>query len=99
VGDEEYLGALSSALARVLASDPEVIFYVAGADPFEEDQLGGLSLTLEGLRRRDRLLFEAARVARVPVVVTLAGGYAARLADTVAIHVTTVEEARKALLV
>jgi acetoin utilization deacetylase AcuC-like enzyme len=97
-GDAEYLAALSSALPRVLASDPDVIFYVAGADPFEGDQLGGLNLTLNGLRRRDRMVFEACRAARVPVVVTLAGGYAVKLSDTVAIHMATVEEARKALL-
>jgi acetoin utilization deacetylase AcuC-like enzyme len=99
VGDEEYLGALSEALARVIASRPDVVFFVAGADPFEEDQLGGLSLTREGLRRRDRMVFEVSRAADVPVVVTLAGGYATRLADTVAIHVATVEEARRALVV
>ena len=96
-GDDEYLDALSSALPGVLAGGPDVIFFVAGADPFKEDQLGGLSLTLDGLRRRDRMVFEASRAAGVPVVVTLAGGYAAKLADTIAIHVATVEEARRAL--
>jgi acetoin utilization deacetylase AcuC-like enzyme len=99
VGDDEYLGALSEALPQVIASRPDVVFFVAGADPFEEDQLGGLSLTREGLRRRDRMVFEASRAAGVPVVVTFAGGYAARLANTVAIHVATVEEARRALAV
>ncbi len=97
-GDETYLRALSLALPVVLASNPEIVFYVAGADPFEQDQLGGLSLTREGLRRRDRLVFDAARAAGVPVVVTFAGGYAARLADTVAIHVATVDEARRAMI-
>ena len=96
-GDDEYLEALSSALPKVLACGPDVIFFVAGADPFREDQLGGLNLTLDGLRRRDRMVFEASRAAGVPVVVTFAGGYAARLADTIAIHVATVEEARRAL--
>ncbi len=97
-GDKEYLGALVAALPQVIASRPEVIFFVAGADPFEQDQLGGLRLTLDGLRRRDRMVFEASRAAGVPVVVTLAGGYAVKLADTVAIHVATVEEASRALL-
>ena len=92
-GDEEYLSALATALPVVFASRPEVVFFVAGADPYEADQLGGLSLTKEGMRRRDRMVFEAARTSSVPVVVTLAGGYAVRLADTVAIHVATVEEA------
>ncbi|MBE3134311.1 MAG: histone deacetylase [Acidobacteria bacterium] len=98
-GDEEYLSALARALPRVFASLPEIVFFVAGADPYEADQLGGLSLTRDGLRRRDRMVFEAARASGVPVVVTLAGGYAARLADTVAIHVATVEEALAALSV
>jgi acetoin utilization deacetylase AcuC-like enzyme len=96
-GDAEYLDALRSALPRVFQSRPEILFYVAGADPYENDQLGGLAVTLDGLRRRDRMVFEAARAAGVPVVVTLAGGYAFRLSDTVAIHAATVEEARRAL--
>jgi acetoin utilization deacetylase AcuC-like enzyme len=97
-GDEEYLRALASALPSVLVSAPDIVFYVAGADPFEEDQLGGLNLTLDGLRQRDRMVFEAARAAGVPVVVTFAGGYAVRLEDTVAIHVATIDEARRTLL-
>lgn len=92
-GDGEYLSALGAALPQVLASRPDLVFYVAGADPYEADRLGGLRLTKEGLRRRDRAVLEAARLAAVPVVVTLAGGYAVRLEDTVAIHVATVEEA------
>jgi acetoin utilization deacetylase AcuC-like enzyme len=96
-GDEEYLAALDRALPPVLASAPDVIFYVAGADPFEEDQLGGLNLTREGLRLRDRMVLAAASAAGVPVVVTLAGGYAIHLDDTVTIHTATVEEARSAL--
>jgi acetoin utilization deacetylase AcuC-like enzyme len=96
-GDEEYLAALDRALPPVLASGPDIIFYVAGADPFEEDQLGGLNLTREGLRLRDRMVLAAASAAAVPVVVTLAGGYAIHLDDTVAIHTATVEEARSAL--
>ena len=97
-GDEEYLEALAPALTAVMASAPDVVFYVAGADPFEGDQLGGLSVTRDGLRRRDRMVFEAARAAGVPVAVTFAGGYAVRLADTVAIHAATIDEARRALL-
>ena len=61
--------------------------------PYVDDQLGGLALTLDGLRRRDRLVFAAARAAGVPIVVLLAGGYARRVDDTVAIHVATIEEA------
>jgi acetoin utilization deacetylase AcuC-like enzyme len=93
-GDIEYLHTLREALPKVMASRPEVVFYLAGADPYDDDQLGGLCLSQEGLRKRDRMVFRAAAQARVPVVVTLAGGYARRLTDTVAIHTATVEEAR-----
>jgi acetoin utilization deacetylase AcuC-like enzyme len=95
-GDIEYLHTLREALPKVMASQPHVVFYLAGADPYEDDQLGGLCLSQEGLRKRDRMVFRAAAQARVPVVVTLAGGYARRLSDTVAIHTATVEEARAA---
>jgi acetoin utilization deacetylase AcuC-like enzyme len=91
--DDLYLRQLAGALPRVFASAPDVVFYLAGADPFEEDKLGGLGLTREGLRRRDRLVFTAALELNVPVVVTLAGGYARQISDTVDIHATTVEEA------
>ncbi len=90
--DELYLRHLVGALPRVLASGPDIVFYLAGADPFEEDKLGGLSLTKEGLRRRDRLVFAAARELDLPVVVTLAGGYAHNVDDTVDIHAATMEE-------
>lgn len=93
--DKEYLGLLRQNLQRALDEfESELIFYLAGADPYCEDQLGGLSLTLEGLRERDRTVFQMARKKNVPVAVTLAGGYAARVADTVAIHVGTIEAAR-----
>ncbi len=69
-----------------------MVFYLAGADPYRDDQLGGLGLTLDGLRRRDRLVFEEGRARRVPVAVVLAGGYAYRLEDTVSIHTATIEE-------
>jgi acetoin utilization deacetylase AcuC-like enzyme len=94
--DETYLRQLSGALPRVFASGPDIVFYLAGADPYEEDKLGGLSLTKEGLRRRDRLVFGAARELGVPVVITLAGGYAQDLRDTVDIHTTTIEEGIRA---
>ena len=62
-------------------------------DPYEDDQLGGLRLTKAGLRRRDRMVIEAVRAAGVPLVITLAGGYARHIEDTVAIHAATIEEA------
>ena len=91
--DHEYLDRLQDGLASVLATKPDVIVYLAGADPFEDDQLGGLSLTRDGLRRRDRAVLESCHRVGIPIVVLLAGGYARRLDDTVAIHVATVEEA------
>ena len=94
-GDDAYLDLLDGALARTLESLPDVVFYLAGADPYADDQLGGLALTREGLRRRDRAVFHAARSAGVPIVVLLAGGYARRFSDTVAIHAATVEEAAR----
>jgi acetoin utilization deacetylase AcuC-like enzyme len=93
-GDEEYLALLEQHLPVVLARHrPELLFYLAGADPYEHDQLGGLRLTLDGLRRRDELVFELAEAAKVPVAVTLAGGYAWRFEDTVEIHCGTVRAA------
>ncbi len=92
VHDASYLRELERALPRAFAHEPECVFYLAGADPYEDDQLGGLRLSKEALRQRDRLVIETARRARVPLVVTLAGGYARRGEDTVAIHVATIEE-------
>ena len=77
---------------------PHLIVYVAGADPYREDQLGGLKLTMEGLKQRDRLVFETALQKGVPLAVTLAGGYARDTADTVTIHCNTVKEAAAALM-
>ncbi len=96
-GDDDYLVALANGLHEAFGRlRPQLIFYVAGADPYGEDQLGGLALTMEGLARRDALVFEAARRQGVPVAITLAGGYARRLADTVRIHVGTILAARDA---
>ena len=95
--DATYLHELEQALPRVMAHEPQCVFYLAGADPYEDDQLGGLRLTKEGLRRRDRKVIETVRAAGVPLVVTLAGGYARRLGDTVAIHCATIEEVLRAV--
>jgi acetoin utilization deacetylase AcuC-like enzyme len=91
--DEAYLEQLRAALPRVMASAPQIVFYLAGADPFEDDQLGGLALTKSGLRHRDRIVLDACNASGVPVVLLLAGGYARRLEDTVDIHFATYEEA------
>lgn len=93
--DEEYLNALIPAVQRVLDEfQPEILFYVGGADPYCEDQLGGLSLTKAGLLQRDRKVFEEARRRKIPVATVLAGGYARRVEDTVRIHVNTILAAR-----
>jgi acetoin utilization deacetylase AcuC-like enzyme len=96
VGDEEYLHELAEGLDRALAEfSPNLIFYVAGADPYRDDQLGGLKLSLAGLEKRDRLVFEKARAKNMPVAVVLAGGYARQLDDTIQIHANTVRVAKE----
>jgi acetoin utilization deacetylase AcuC-like enzyme len=97
-GDRRYLRALDDALEEMFgAIEPDLILYLAGADPYRRDQLGGLKLTREGLARRDRAVLERAREAATPIVVLLAGGYAHRLEDTVEIHARTVGIARQVL--
>jgi acetoin utilization deacetylase AcuC-like enzyme len=94
--DEEYLNVLIPAVAAGLDKfRPEIVFYVGGADPYCEDQLGGLCLTKQGLMVRDRKVFEEARKRGVPVATTLAGGYARNVEDTVRIHVNTILAARE----
>ena len=92
-GDAEYLAALRDAVPRIVAFRPDLLIYVAGADPYHQDQLGGLRLTRFGLRRRDRIVLEEAAEAGIAVAITLAGGYARNLEDTVAIQASTIEEA------
>lgn len=94
--DEEYLGWLDHAMSSAFRSfDPELICYIAGADPYQEDQLGGLALTIEGLKKRDELVLRVAKGRGVPVMVTFAGGYARRVDDTVTIHCNTVLAAKE----
>lgn len=88
--DDEYLDTLSEALPRVAMHDPDLIFYLAGADPYENDKLGRLGLTIEGLRKRDEMVLAFARARGIPIVTTLSGGYAAEIADTVEIHCNTI---------
>ena len=96
IGDDDYLHWLDNALSSGLRQfDPELICYVAGADPYREDQLGGLSLTIEGLKRRDELVFQVAKTRSIPVMVTFAGGYARIVDDTVTIHCNTVIAAKE----
>ena len=93
-GDEEYLDRLDAACRQAFREfQPQLILYVAGADPYREDQLGGLCLSIEGLKARDRVVFDLARQQNAPVAVTLAGGYAMNVEDTVTIHCNTAKAA------
>jgi len=93
-GDDEYLAALGAHVPAVLDGHrPDLVFYLAGADPYEGDRLGRLRLTIDGLRARDRLVFEACRARRLPVVVVMGGGYARDVDAIVSIHVNTIREA------
>lgn len=95
--DEDYLAILEKHLHRAFQEfSPQILFYVAGADPYREDQLGGLALTIEGLARRDALVFDYAKRNGVPAAMMLAGGYARRVEDTVKIHVGTILAMRDA---
>ena len=105
-GDTDYLRLLREALDRAFdcfkkeermrgTSQPGLIYYLAGADPYRQDQLGGLALTVEGLQERDRVVLDAARSRGIPVAVTFAGGYARNTADTIQIHTNTILAARE----
>ena len=94
--DDDYLAWLDNALSSGLRQfTPDLICYIAGADPYREDQLGGLALTIEGLKRRDQLVFRVAQAQGIPLMVTYAGGYALRVEDTVTIHCNTVVAAKE----
>ncbi len=91
VEDAEYIEELEKGLDHALGQfKPDLIFYVAGADPYRQDQLGGLRLTIDGLERRDRLVFTKAHAQNIPVAIVLAGGYARRVEDTVEIQANTI---------
>jgi acetoin utilization deacetylase AcuC-like enzyme len=98
-GDEEYLDKLSHGLRVAFnAFHPDLVVYVAGADPYCEDQLGGLDLSVKGLRQRDQLVMETALAKGAAVAVVLAGGYAYNVTDTVDIQCNTAKVARDVLL-
>src|SRR6202034_461207 len=100
VGDDDYLAWLDNALSSGLRQfEPELLCYLAGADPYKEDQLGGLSLTIDGLKKRDELVFRVAKARGIPVMVTYAGGYAQNVEDTVTIHSNTVVAAKEVFTV
>lgn len=94
-GDEEYLNTLSLHLTTVLDRFwPDAVFYQAGVDPYFDDRLGRLALTHDGLKWRDLMVFTECRARAVPCVITLGGGYARNVADTVEAHCNTMRAAR-----
>jgi acetoin utilization deacetylase AcuC-like enzyme len=94
VGDHDYLAALAMHLPVILGGHrPDVVWYLAGADPYAGDRLGRLKLTIEGLRARDHYVFQTCRAHRIPVVVAMAGGYANDVDAIVTIHTNTIREA------
>lgn len=94
-GDDEYLATLEHAMFRMAGQDPDVIFYLAGADPYENDKLGRLGLSINGLLSRDEMVLQFAKTFDVPIVTTLSGGYAADINDTVEIHCNTIRAVKE----
>jgi acetoin utilization deacetylase AcuC-like enzyme len=88
-GDQVYLDKLASSLPKAFEPNPDFVFYQSGVDPLDSDRLGRLSVTMRGLRERDRMVFEAVRRAGCPLVVTLGGGYSEPIACTAEAHAQT----------
>jgi len=93
--DHEYLDCLVSHFPAVFASDPEIVFYLAGADPYEGDKLGRLGLTIDGLQRRDECVLRECYEREVPVVTVMSGGYGKDINDTVEIHCNTIRAVKE----
>lgn len=96
-GDDEYLETLSEALPRIALHNPDIIFYLGGADPFENDKLGRLKITMKGLRRRDQMVLKFALDTEIPIVTVMSGGYAQDINDTVEIHCNTIRSVKRFL--
>jgi acetoin utilization deacetylase AcuC-like enzyme len=98
IGDAEYIHRLENGYRAALAMfKPQLLIYVAGADPYYEDQLGGLSLTFGGLKERDRLVIWTAVAHEIPIAIVLAGGYAMSVEDTITIHANTAQVAAEVI--
>jgi acetoin utilization deacetylase AcuC-like enzyme len=94
ISDDAYIEALDGALARLsMLFEPQLLIYLAGADPHEGDRLGRLKLTNAGMLARDRMVFDFARRLKIPVAVSMAGGYGINIETTVTVHRQTVLEA------
>lgn len=91
-GDDEYLNAVRRGVNAAMDTAPDIVYYVAGADPYEGDRLGRLSVSMEGLRERDRIVTAACRDAGAPLVLVMGGGYCGVVEETVAIHAGSVME-------
>jgi len=94
-GDGEYLQVVNESLQLVFAHEPEIIFYLAGADPFAGDKLGKLNLSVEGLRARDERVLRECYVREIPVTTVMSGGYGKQLSDTVEIHCNTIRSVKE----
>lgn len=88
--DTEYLDTLANHLPAVFAADPEIVFYLAGADPYKGDKLGRLALSIDGLRERDAYVLRACYEREVPIVTVMSGGYGKDINDTIEIHCNTI---------
>lgn len=99
ITDEPYLAALQLGLLQSIAeARAELVIYLAGADPYENDRLGRLKISKAGLLARDRMVFDACEAARLPVAVAMAGGYAPRVEDIVEIQFATISEAARRVM-
>ena len=93
-GGQEYLTCLQKNIPSIIDRfRPDFIIYLAGADPYKDDQIGGLGLTIEGLKKRDEFVYSQAKDNNIPVAIVLAGGYAGRVEDTVEIHFNSITSA------
>jgi len=88
--DTEYLDTLAKHLPAVFAADPEIVFYLAGADPYKGDKLGRLALSIDGLRERDAYVLRECYAHEVPIVTVMSGGYGKDINDTIEIHCNTI---------
>ena len=93
-GDDVYLETLKTNLARAFQHKPDIVFYLAGADPYDGDKLGRLSLSIEGLRERDEFVLSNCYQREIPVVTVMSGGYGENLDDTIEIHCNTIRSVK-----
>ncbi len=93
--DDLYLEILSKSFEHIFSHEPEIVFYLAGADPYEKDKLGKLSLTIEGLKRRDTTVLRECYDREIPVTTVMSGGYGKEISDTVEIHCNTIRAVKE----